>query len=211
MTVRVLAALVLLVAPAWGQDVAVAPTTSLQPTTAPACNGTCVPQEDMEAIVAVLREKKCLLSEAPKYDLDPITIIVDEDGRIFFTGADPKPYTLKMDWCSYKVEAQGTVKVVVAMREPSTWGFRFRPKAYLGYLPLEPLVNDTDAKSGIDAGLMLDFFHIQWANVNVAVGFRSTGLGIGVDITKNFGAYAGYALAWNNWSHNANTALWFAF
>jgi len=172
---------------------------------------TCVPPEDLKVFVDLLKEKKCLQSSQPSFELDPITIIVDQDGRIFYSGAEPNPYTLRMKWCSYEAEAKGKVKVIAAMREPETWGLRFRPKAYLGYLPLEPVVYDTKPESGIDAGLMLDLFHVQLANVNVAVGFRSFGLGVGVDVTKNFGAYAGYAMSWASWNHNLNTALWFAF
>ena len=171
----------------------------------------CVSRSDLDVFVQLLKEKKCLQTEKPSFELDPITIIVDEDGRIFYTGADPNPYQLKMKWCSYEVEGTGKVKVVAAMKEPETWGFRFRPKAYLGYLPLEPLVYDSSAREGIDAGLMLDFFHVQFANANVAVGFRSFGLGAGLDITQNFGAYIGYAMTWASWNHNINSALWFAF
>jgi hypothetical protein len=173
---------------------------------------TCVPPDDLAAMVAVLKEKKCLQTEKPAFTLDPITVITDEKGRIFYTGADPlHPYTLRMKWCSYTAEGTGHTQVIAAVKEPSTWGFRFRPKAYLGYLPAEPLFHDSSARQGIDAGLMLDFFHVKFANVNAAVGFRSTGLGFGVDVTQNFGVYAGYALAWASWNHNLNSALWFAF
>jgi len=172
---------------------------------------TCVPPEDMKVFVQLLKEKKCLQTEVPSFELDPITIIVDEKQRVFFSGADPNPYQLKMKWCSYEAVGTGKVKVVAAMKEPETWGFRFRPKAYLGYLPLEPIAYDKEPVGGVDAGLMLDFFHVQFANVDLAVGFRSFGLGAGVDITQNFGAYAGYGMGWNGWNHNLNAALWFAF
>jgi hypothetical protein len=161
--------------------------------------------------LAVLKEKKCLTTEKPSFELDPITVITDDKGRVFYSGADPNPYKLKMRWCGYEAEGTGKVKVVAAMKEPETWGFRFRPKAYLGYLPLEPIVYDKEPVGGVDAGLMLDLFHVQLANVNLAVGFRSFGLGAGVDITQNFGAYAGYGMSWNGWNHNLNTAIWFAF
>jgi hypothetical protein len=172
---------------------------------------TCVPPEDLKVMVETLKEKHCLQTEKPTFTLDSITIITDEKGRVFYTGADPNPYKLKMTWCGYEADGEGKVKVVSAMKEPETWGFRFRPKAYLGYLPAEPLFYASSARQGIDAGLMLDFFHVKFANVNVAVGFRSVGLGFGVDVTQNFGLYTGYALAWASWNHNLNSALWFAF
>lgn len=171
----------------------------------------CVAQKDMDMIREVLQEKKCLQTTKPTFELDPIIIVTDEKGRVFFSGADPKPYQLKMKWCNYEADGTGTVNVVAALKEPSTLGFRFRPKAYLGYLPAEPLFHNKKGTAGIDAGLMLDFFHWQVANMNVAVGFRSFGLGAGVDVTQNFGLYAGYAMTWKDWNHNLNTALWFAF
>lgn len=172
---------------------------------------TCVPSKDMAVFIEILKEKKCLQETTPEFQLDPITIIVDQDGRIFYSGAEPNPYTLKMTWCTYEVQAEGKVKVVAAMKEPSIWGFRFRPKAYLGYLPLQPLTYNTVAEDGIDAGLMLDFFHFHFVNANVAVGFRSTGLGFGIDITKNFGFAASYAVTWESWRSNLLTSATFAF
>lgn len=176
-----------------------------------ACQGTCVAPDDMKVFVELLKEKKCLTTQKPEYKLDTIEIVVDEKGRVFYSGADPKPYTLHMKWCNYEVTGTGKVNLVAAMMEPPTWGFRLRPKAYLGYLPLEPVVYNEDVKAGIDAGLMLDLFYIHWINANVTLGFRSGGLGVGFDLTKNFGAYTGYALCWNGFRHNANAAIWFAF
>jgi hypothetical protein len=176
-----------------------------------ACQGTCVPPEDMQVFVGLLRERKCLTTEKPEFKLDPIEIVIDDKGRVFYSGADPKPYKLHMKWCNFEVDGQGKVNLVAAMVEPPTWGFRLRPKAYLGYLPLEFVVYGEDAKAGIDAGLLLDFFYFHWVNVNVALGFRSGGLDVGADLTKNFGVATGWALGWDGFRHNANAAIWFAF
>lgn len=177
---------------------------------------TCVPEKDMGLFVKMAQEKQCLLNNEPAFDLDPINIVIDRDGRVFFSGAEPHPYTLRMNWCDYDVEAKGKVTVIAAMREPDTWGFRFRPKAYIGALPLEalysnPSLDDLRVHDLIDAGVMVDFFYWEWFNVNAAVGFRTLGGGVGVDLTANFGAYTGYALTWGDWNHNANIGLWFSF
>lgn len=174
--------------------------------------GTCVPKADMDKFVEVLKEKKCLQTTKPSFDLDPITIVVDKDGRVFYSGAAPSPYTIRMKWCGYDAEAAGKVKLTAAMRQPSLWGFRFRPKAYIGVLPLEALSNP-DASFGDvwDAGVMVDFLHYDWLNLNAAVGFRSFGGGLGADLTQNFGIYAGYADTWGTWHPNANVGLWFSF
>lgn len=195
--------------------------------TPPACtNGTCVPKADMDKFIEVLKEKKCLQTTKPTFELDPINIVVDKDGRVFYSGAAPNPYTLHMKWCNYEAEAQGKVSLVTALHVPSIWGFRFRPKAYMGVLPIEAfnITVSNEAKTALgqkttpltfgdvwDAGVMVDFFHYDWFNLNAAVGYRSFGAGIGADLTQNFGLYLGYANTWGTWHHNFNLALWFSF
>jgi hypothetical protein len=172
---------------------------------------TCVGPEDMKAFLTILKEKQCLLKTQPTYTLDPVNLVIDRDGRIFFSGAAPHPYSLKMDWCTYHVEGKGKVSLVAAVQEPPKWGLHFRPKAYLGFLPGEALRTGGTARSASDAGLMLDPFYFHEVNLNVHVGFRAVGLGIGVDIFRSFGAYAGYAATWEGFRSNAEAALWFSF
>ncbi len=176
----------------------------------------CVPPEDVQDMVKALQEKQCLQTTQPKFELDRIDIVTDKDGRVFYSGAQPRPYTLKMTWCSYEATATGKVEVYAAKAVPEVWGFRFRPKAYIGALPLEaayPLPEDESltVTDLVDAGVMVDFFHYDWANINAAVGFRSVGGGLGADLTENFGIYTGYALTWGTWHHNLNVGLWFSF
>lgn len=174
--------------------------------------GTCVPPEDMQVFLQALREKKCLTSTTPKFDLDPVKIVVDRDGRVFFSGSEPSPYTLRMTWCNYEVTGKGKLVVAAAVQEPPTWGFRFRPKAYTGLLLSAPFYQETDSFGDVvDAGLMVDVFHVHQFNLNFHTGFRSVGMGLGMDITRNFGAYTGYALTWEGWRHNVELGLWFSF
>lgn len=175
------------------------------------CEGTCIADEDLKAIAEVLKERKCLQSEAPKFELDSIDIVVDRDGRIFYSGASPHPYKLRMTWCNYEVDAEGKVEVVAAVQEPPTYGFRFRPKAYAGMLLLEPFRQGKTARNGIDAGLMVDLFYVHDFNLNVHAGVRSVGAGLGLDLLKSFGVYVGYALAWDGLNHNPEASLWFSF
>lgn len=170
--------------------------------------GTCVPKEDMKAILEVIKEKKCLSTETPKFDLDPITIVIDKDKRVFFSGSAPLPYKLKMKWCSYEVSAEGQVKLTAAVQEPEQVGFRLRPKAYFGVLLAEPF--RTDLKSSLDGGLMVDFFHYQDWNLNASVGVRSVGAGIGVDVFRSFGLFGGYAFSYQG-RHNPVVSAWFSF
>jgi hypothetical protein len=175
---------------------------------------TCVPKAEMDIFVKLLQEKKCQLDESPEFELDPIQIIIDKDGRVFHSGADPKPYKLRMRWCNYEVEAEGKVKLIAAMRQPPIWGFRLRPKAYMGILPSEVFYSSDDPREFgdfVDAGVMVDFLYYDWANLNGVVGYRSVGAGVGIDLTENFGVYSGYALTWGGWHHNANLSLSFSF
>lgn len=170
----------------------------------------CVPPEDMKVFVGVLSEKQCLLSTQPEFKLDPITIVVDQDGRVYASGADPNPYTVKMTWCSYAVTATGGVTVVVARKEPEVWGFRFRPKFSSGFLFVEAFEREK-ALDAVDVGLLWDFLYWKSFNLNIATGIRSIGAGVGFDITRNFGAYLGYAFAYADVRHNPYAGLYFSF
>jgi len=179
-------------------------------------NGTCVAKEDLKAFLELAKAQKCLKETKPSFDLDPVTITIDKDGRVFYTGSEPKPYTLRMKWCSYDVEAKGKVNLVAAMREPPEWEFRFRLKAYTSLLLAEPFYptlteKKTEFADLTDIGVMVDFFHYKWLNINVALGYRSVGGGLGFDLTRNFGVYAGYGLTWGTWHHNPNVGLYFSF
>jgi len=63
----------------------------------------------------------------------------------------------------------------------------------------------------IDGGVLLEPFFIRWANVNAYVGVRSVGGGVGIDLTKNFGVYLGYAVTWwPTWNSNPYLGISFA-
>jgi hypothetical protein len=170
----------------------------------------CLPKADFQRFLTIALDRQCLEHQKPTFQVDSITILTDSEGRVFYTGADPKkPYTVRMKWCHYEVEAQGTVDLVAAMKTPQTSGIRFRPKAYLGYLPLK--LSKGKFSDGVDAGIMVDWLFIHEFNLNIAAGFRSVGIGVGLDLTRNFGLYVGYALGWTAPLHNINTSIYFAF
>lgn len=171
---------------------------------------TCVPDGDMAVFVKLLHEKKCLNTEKPKFELDSVVVITDHRGRVYFSGAGPKPYKLKMSWCNYDVEAQAEVETVVAMREEPTWGFRPRLKATFGIL-LTELVEASEFSDALDGGLLFEPFYVHWVNLNAYVGVRSFGAGVGFDITTNFGGYAGYSLTWGGWRSNPFVSVFFSF
>jgi opacity protein-like surface antigen len=170
----------------------------------------CLPQKDLDTFLTIARDRQCLEHEKPVFDVDRVVIVTDEDGRVFYTGADPKrPFTIRMKWCHLDVDATGEVQITAGMKTPETYGFRFRPKAYLSYLPFK--LSHGSFESGVDAGILIDLAFFEWVNFNVAAGFRSVGAGLGFDLTTNFGIYAGYGIGWTEPLHNVNAGVYFAF
>ena len=178
---------------------------------APCTGGSvCVPPADLQDMVKALKEQRCLKTTTPILKLDPIIVTEDKDGRVFVTGAEPHPYSMTMSWCSYDVKATGKVNVDVARMVPATYGFRFRPKATLGFLIADTFSQDSWSK-GVDGGILLEPFFWQWINLNAFVGVRSVGGGVGFDLTKNMGVFTGYAATWDGWRSNPYLSFYFAF
>ncbi len=173
------------------------------------CDGVCVPRDDLRAFVQLAKEAKCRSETSPRLQTDPLAVVIDREGRIYGSGAAPYPYTVKLHWCNYDIEARGQVQILAAQLEEPAWGLRFRPKVAVGYLPATAFT-EKDGYAGLDAGVLLEPFFLSWANVNVYVGARSVGVGLGADLTRNMGAYLGYATTWGSWQHNPHVALSFA-
>lgn len=186
------------VSPAWAQGTCEA-------------GATCVPAKDMKVFLEVLKGKQCLQRDTPQFRLDPINIVEDKEGRIYYSGAKPHPYTLKMSWCGYEVTGTGQVSIQVAMREPPMWGFRFRPKLAGSFLFVDAFKQESVAEA-VEVGVLWEFFYWHSWNLNAATGFRSVGAGVGLDITKNIGAYLGYSFSfWTLYSNpqvGISAALW---
>jgi hypothetical protein len=176
----------------------------------PTTGSTVVANSDLTVFMEALKEKQCLTTTQPTMTADPVTIVIDKEGRIFGSGSDPHPYKVHLVWCDYTIDAAGQAKVIAGDAPPVTYGFRFRPKAALGILGTE-LVKDTTASNAVDGGVLLEPFFFHWVNINGYVGFRSVGAGLGFDITKNFGAFAGYAITWGGWRSNPLASLYFSF
>lgn len=169
----------------------------------------CVPDEDMKTFIQLLKDQKCRTETEPEFTLDSVSVVTDRQGRIYYSGNGPKPYKLKVDWCNYEINAEAEVKVHVAQREEPTWGFRPRFKATVGVLFTEML--ERDFESSLDGGLLFEPFYWNLLNLNAYVGVRSFGGGVGVDITTNFGGYAGLAVTWGGWRMNPMASLFFSF
>jgi hypothetical protein len=164
----------------------------------------------MTTVVQLLKDKQCEQTTTPVFTLDPINIIIDQSGRVYHSGDEPHPYTLKMNWCSYEVVAEGSVKLVVAKQEPPTWGFRVKPK-FAGSFLIVDAFHQPSASDAVDVGLLWEFLYWRDFNFNVATGFRSIGASVGYDLTRNFGAFGGYGFSWFTLQHNPQAGLYFSF
>lgn len=184
--------------------------TSRAEVSCPNADDVCVTKADMDALVMLLREKQCLQTTQPTFKLDSVTIITDVDGRVYYSGSDPKPYTVKMAWCGYAVTATDNLTLVVAKKEPPVWGFRFRPK-FTGSFLFVDAFHQSSAGEAVDVGILWDILYYKAVNLNITTGFRSAGLGVGVDITRNFGVFIGVAYSWWTLKVNPQAGLYFAF
>jgi hypothetical protein len=165
----------------------------------------------MDVFVKVLKEKHCLQTEKPTFTVDPITIVVDKDSRIYGSGSEPVPWKLHMSWCGYSVDGSGNMKIVAAQHVEPDYGFRFRVKASMGVLGLDAFKR-SPWSDAVDVGVLVEPFFYRSLNFNVAVGIRSFGAGVGLDLTRNFGLYLGYAVTFSELRSNpfigANFAFW---
>jgi hypothetical protein len=171
---------------------------------------TCVTKSDMDVFIALLREKQCLQGTKPEVTTDSIAIVLDQDGRIFASGSNPLPWTLRVKWCGYMIEVQGSTHIDAAMRVEQESGFRFRVKASMGILGVEAFKR-TPWTEAVDVGVLVEPFFYHSLNLNVAVGMRSFGAGIGLDLARNFGLYAGYATAYSGLRANPYVGTYFSF
>ena len=169
----------------------------------------CVERPDILLMAQLAREAQCRATTEPEVTAEPITILLDKQGRVFGSGTGDKPFTLRLDWCNYEIEMKSQIRLIAAQAVEPHWGFRLRPKASVGILTRELLDGETLLQYG-DVGLMLEPFFYRWFNVNGYVSFRSVGAGLGFDITTNFGAAVLFNTRWGEWRVNPFVAVFFA-
>jgi hypothetical protein len=198
-------AVLLSVAPALAQDPAPA---------APPCPepySLCLTQPDSDTVVSSLRELKSIKESKAVLKLkDSIVIVRDWQDRVYVNGGSAKPIdaTLTLgDTVSRDMQIQLPVQVYYRPKPPDPM-FRLRVRAQAGLLL--PVIWK-DAKGGWDAGLSFDFFHVGDVNMAAYTGVRSAGGGVGLDLTRNFGPYVGYALVYDGLQSGLLGGCFFSF
>lgn len=170
----------------------------------------CVERQDIMMMLQLAREAKCRAETSPVATAEPISIVLDRQGRVFGSGTGDKPFKLHLEWCNYEIDTESQITLLAAQRVEPEWGFRFRAKAAFGVLTRQLFEGRNLTEYG-DIGLMLEPFYFRWLNLNGFVSFRSVGIGLGVDITTNFGVAVLLNTRWDEWRADPLIALYFAF
>jgi hypothetical protein len=154
----------------------------------------CVSEEQMNQIATILKQYKCLQTEAPRIVMDPWVIMVDDQKRVFSGPGIDGNTDIKgvMTWCPFEAKLKVKPEVKLYTKKKPIVSFRFKFKAYV-YWKIAFILTP---KEMMDGGVGIDFFHIWKFNLQVIFGILSGGGGIGFDITPNFGVVAGVVNPW---------------
>lgn len=182
----------------------------------PEPGGICLTAEQKAQVTEAVKELDTIKKSKAEIQLEPIVIIRDWEDRVYINGGEKKPIKLKLKLGpTIDRDMELTLPIQIGYREkPPDPMFRLRFRAQLGFLvpTLIDVVRDGDTiTEGLEGGLGLDFFHLDWFNVAVHTGVRSIGGGVGFDLTRNFGLYGGYAFVYSTLKSNGFVSIYFSF
>lgn len=185
------------------------------PPCVPPPGGKCLTADQYEAVKKALQELDDVHKSPAEVKVeDPVIIIQDWQGRVYVNGGDQKPVKMKLKIGQYVDRDMAvTLDTKVYYREkPPDPMFRLRVRAQAGILvpQLVDAVKGTK-QNFFDGGAGLDFFHLGPVNVSANLGVFSVGGGLGLDLTKNFGVLAGYALAYDGLKSGVLGGVYFSF
>jgi hypothetical protein len=173
----------------------------------------CVTAEQKQKILQAMDELDDIHKSPAVVTLqDPIVIVRDWQDRVYVNGGTNVPIRAKL-----KIGKHVDRDLAIALK-PQLWYrdkppdlmFRLRIRAQAGILVPQIFQADT-GWNRYDAGLSWDFFHLGIFNFSAYTGIRSAGGGPGIDLTKNFGLYGGYAVVYDGWKHSALISAYFSF
>lgn len=179
------------------------------------CDGKCLTSEQVKKLQDALDELDDIhKSPAIGEFQDPIVIIRDWDGRIYVDGGSERPLRLKIRIGKHvdrDMEVQLNSRVWYRS-EPEPPMFRLRIRAQVGILIPEIAKTISGEEEAFwDGGVGWDFFHLDIFNLAAFTGIRSAGIGPGIDLTKNFGVYAGYSFVYDGMKSSILTTAYFSF
>lgn len=181
----------------------------------PPPGGKCLTAEQFEEVKKALREYNNVQDSPAELKLEqPLVIVQDWQGRVYVNGGDKKPIPAKLKIGQYiDRDMAVTVETKVFYREkPPDPMFRLRIRAQAGLLvPQLVTAVGGERQNFFDGGAGLDFFHLGPVNVSANIGVFSSGGGLGLDLTKNFGVLAGYAFVYDGFKSSVLGGMYFSF
>lgn len=175
-------------------------------TAARAQDEVCVPAALYDVILAHQEQFVLLDSAVPGLAFEPITVVTDRDGRVFLSTT--LKGTLTLGYKTYSVEVPLSVSVSRSTSTPrgerGIFGLRFKAGAYADVLHL-------DAESVGGASALVEPLHIGVFGINAYVGTSSAGGVLSVDLTRNFGVYAGARAAYSDAALSIPVGVFFSF
>ena len=157
----------------------------------------CIPDDVAARYFVALKEYQCLQDEADKIKLEyePFKIVTDREGRLF----SQEKLKGTLTWCSYhlKLSQDLKVKTSLAPKKPEP-DFGFRPRFRLG-VTITPQ-SGIGLEDLLDPTFLFEAFYWKSLHLSTHASLNSIGLGLGLDITKNFDIYAGVGVQWLGWT-----------
>jgi len=148
----------------------------------------CLEEPTYQSVKTLLLKLQKIEENEPVFTFEPVFVIVDRNGRVYSSGDRPNEVHGHMLWGDFDVDFVWTPKMEVHQAVEPVGGWRLRVKAITWF---NFLAFDEDFSDGMDFGLGLEPLYYKRFNLQVYAGIRSFGLGFGVDITTNFGVFAG--------------------
>lgn len=181
----------------------------------PPPGGKCITAQQLSEIKQALDELGNIHSApAVVTTNDKIEIIQDWGGRVYVNGGSTATLKLQLSLGdTVKREMALELTPIISTREkPEDPPFRLRIRAQAGLLATQ-LVRTSEGhyQTFWDMGISLDFFHVSSFNVASYLGVNSLGAGVGYDLTRNFGPYIGYSLAYEGPSSSLLIGAYFSF
>jgi hypothetical protein len=181
-------------------------------------DGVCLNAEQKKKVTdAVLELKDIHESPAVLEVKEPIVIIQDWQNRIYINGGEKKPIRVKLKiGKSVDRDLDVTLDTKVYYRpkppEPDPF-FRLRIKAHTGFIVYDAYhaLADKDGRKYLDFGIAWEICHVNAANFSVYTGIGSSGLGIGWDLTRNFGVSSNLVVKYDGFKLGALLGLYFSF
>ena len=175
----------------------------------------CLTKSQHKVVIDALKELRNIKkSQAELTFKDDVIIIHDWEKRIYVNGGDKKPLRLELKLGTVNRELEATLPVQVHYREePPDPPFRFRLRAQGGILPPQIFQSIRDEEFHIfwTGSVGLDFLHYDFLNLSAVIGVSGIGGAVGVDLTKNFGIYAGPVVLYDEWQASLDAGVYFAF